>query len=105
MIGPPLGRDQARQPERTALAWRRTLLAVTVVVVLAIRPAVSRPDAPRLIAAALALAGWAALLAVAARRVAALRGDRPGWAGGVAAVTALTVVGYAALGAFLIAVG
>lgn len=57
MITPP-----GLQPERTALAWRRTLLAATVVVVLLIRSAVVTPSP-----AALAglCAGCAVLAAVA----------------------------------------
>lgn len=50
------------QPERTALAWRRTLLAATVVVVLLIRSAVVRPSPASL---AGLCAGGAVLVSVA----------------------------------------
>lgn len=56
------------QPERTALAWRRTLLAATVVFVLLIRSAVIAPAPATLAGLCAALAVLAALATTARLR-------------------------------------
>jgi len=82
-------------PERTWLAWWRTLLVAAGVAVLTARMAATA-HAPLVIAAA--LAGWSGLFAVAYRRY-RLRRAAPGPA---LPLMALFTVGYAALGAVLV---
>jgi len=81
--------------ERTRLAWRRTLLAAATVAVLAARMAAVNGDA---ILVAVAVAGWAALVGLAARRIRA----RPAAAGRALPLLALATAGYAGLGAILV---
>ncbi|MEU7797803.1 DUF202 domain-containing protein [Micromonospora arborensis] len=54
-------RDPGLQPERTRLAWRRTLLTVTVVAALAVRLA-STGGTPGALIAGLTVLVWGALL-------------------------------------------
>jgi hypothetical protein len=85
--------------ERTRLAWRRTLLAVATVAVLAARLAVEVGAAALV---AVALAGWAALFWVARRRQ---RKGSAAKAGAALPVFALATAGYAVLGTIMVIVG
>jgi len=98
-------RDAALQPERTRLAWRRTILAGTVVALLAVRLAVLDPRAAAPLATAAALLGWLALLRFGYRRITAMTADRPVAAGRALPLTALAVVWFGAIGVVLIATG
>ncbi|GGQ38493.1 DUF202 domain-containing protein [Couchioplanes azureus] len=62
-------RDPGASAERTRLAWRRTGMSATAVALLAARPAFAPHARPAVILlAALAMAGWAVLVALAYRR-------------------------------------
>lgn len=98
--GPP--RDPGLQPERTRLAWRRTALALTVVVVLTVRLAAGRGVAGGVLAA-VAVAGWGVLLRVIWGRAGAGRATIGG--GPALPLTALATAGYALLGVLLVLVG
>ncbi|MFC0530067.1 DUF202 domain-containing protein [Phytohabitans kaempferiae] len=87
--------DPGLAPERTWLAWWRTLLVAAAVAVLAARMAAEHGD-PLLVA--LALGGWTALFVVAYRRH---RSRRAG-PGRALPLFALFTVGYAALGTLLV---
>jgi uncharacterized membrane protein YidH (DUF202 family) len=98
-----MSRDVGLQPERTRLAWRRTALSVTVVALLAVRFAAI--DVGGAIGWALAAAGlllWVVALWMIQRRIAAMAASRPATAGRALFLTALTILGYAALGALLL---
>jgi hypothetical protein len=96
-------------PERTRLAWTRTLLAGTVVAVLAVRLALHTGlTGWRATGAACAALGWLLLVALVRSRLRTL-GGRPREACGSArqaqpvarrepGLLALTVLGYAVLG-------
>ncbi len=89
-------RDPGLQPERTRLAWRRTLLALTGVTVLEIRLALTGPAFDAVLAG-LAVAVWLATLLVGWRRATGagpLRGQR--WS---FPLTSLAATGLALLGA------
>ncbi|MGP4115459.1 DUF202 domain-containing protein [Streptomyces sp. 4N509B] len=78
-------RDPGVQPERTRLAWRRTTLALTLVVVLAGRKVVMADHGTRVAVVGLALEAllWVAFLVVAHRRIRALdRAEQPPAASG-----------------------
>lgn len=96
-----MNRDPGLQTERTRLAWRRTVLAVTVVAVLTVRMALTRGTAGALVTA-LALAGWVAVVAVTNRRIAVMVRHRPGDAGRALPLSALAAIGYAVLGVILV---
>ncbi|MBM0238556.1 DUF202 domain-containing protein [Micromonospora sp. ATA32] len=90
--------DGGLQAERTRLAWRRTLLALTVVTVLTVRQAVTGGPTGVLLAG-VAVLGWGATLALCwgrATRGALRTGTRP------VPLTALATAGYALLGALLV---
>ena len=84
-------------PARTRLAWRRTLLAVTIVALLAARLALDRPLAVVAIAA-----GWLAALVVTQRRVGMMSDPEPTTVGRSLSALVLVAVGYAVLGALLL---
>ncbi|MEV6596852.1 DUF202 domain-containing protein [Actinoplanes sp. NPDC051346] len=66
---PESARDPGASAERTRLAWRRTGMSATAVALLAARPAFAPDARPRVILlAALAILGWAVLVALAYRR-------------------------------------
>jgi len=71
-------RDPGLQPERTRLAWRRTTLTATVVVVLAGKSALrGGPGGTAFAVCALCCGLWLGVLAVAHRRIRALSGGVP----------------------------
>lgn len=73
-------RDPGAQPERTRLAWRRTTLTFTVVVVLAARRLVvsdRTPGAVALVAVALDALLWVGFLVLAHQRMRILTRLRP----------------------------
>jgi len=95
--------DHGASAERTRLAWRRTGLSATAVGLLAARPAFD-PDAGTgaWLIAATAMAGWAALIALAYRRAhrLGLRPPRP--ARRTILVYALITVVFAILGGLVV---
>jgi Mn2+/Fe2+ NRAMP family transporter len=95
--------DPGASAERTRLAWRRTGMSATAVALLAARPAFT-PGAGTgtLLVVAAAMAGWAALVALAYRRVRGLnaRPPRPGRRT-ITAYAAMTVA-FAVLGTVLV---
>jgi hypothetical protein len=94
--------DPGRQPERTRLSWRRTVLAATVVALLAGRLAADRSTPAAILALAAVAAGWLVILAIAGRRVTALAAAEPVPARWAVPLIALTSVGYAGLGVVLL---
>ncbi|MGK5519957.1 DUF202 domain-containing protein [Micromonospora sp. URMC 107] len=99
-------RDPGLQPERTRLAWRRTALALTVIIVLTVRLALTGPPAGRTLGALVAGAavlGWVAALAVCWRRATGVS-PSPGY-GRSLPLVALAAAGFALLGTLLAARG
>ncbi|MEV1144186.1 DUF202 domain-containing protein [Micromonospora sp. NPDC049799] len=95
-------RDPGLQPERTRLAWRRTALALTVIMVLTVRLALTGDVAGALLAG-VAVVGWGAALRVCWRRA---TGSGPSGAYGRALpLVALATAGFAMLGALLVVRG
>jgi uncharacterized membrane protein YidH (DUF202 family) len=99
--GPP--RDPGLQPERTRLAWRRTVLAFTVIALLAARLASHRgvsPGAALAVAAAVGL--WILALVASQPRIRAQATPRPAAAGRSLSLLASCALGYAVLGVVLV---
>jgi uncharacterized membrane protein YidH (DUF202 family) len=95
--------DHGASAERTRLAWRRTGLSAGAVALLAVRPAFApHPSAVNVLVTAAAMAGWAALTALAYRRARGLaaRPPRPGRR--TIAAYALITVGFAVLGGLVV---
>jgi hypothetical protein len=98
-----LSPDPGASVERTRLAWRRTGMSATVVALLAARPAF-RPDAgvPAWLCAALAMAAWVTMIAIAYRRSFALRRTPPRPGRRAIPAYALLVAAMAALGGLVV---
>ncbi|HEV7965376.1 MAG TPA: DUF202 domain-containing protein [Actinoplanes sp.] len=96
-------RDHGASAERTRLAWRRTGLSATAVGLLAARPAFA-PHAGTgfALAAAAAMAGWAALIALAYRRSHGLEARPPLPGRRTIAAYALITLGFAVLGGLVV---
>jgi hypothetical protein len=110
--------ERQTQPERTRLAWRRTVLAGAVVALLLARLAVTHGAWP---VAPIAAAVWAVGAVTAQERIARLRppaersprssgrnqpaGPGPPPVGAPLPTAVLVVVGYAVLGLALVLVG
>jgi uncharacterized membrane protein YidH (DUF202 family) len=98
-------RGGSASAERTRLAWRRTVLAVTVVAVLNTRLALvgGSPIGPAVAAAG--LIGWLAVLATTFRRIQAMAAAQPVPVGRVLPLAAGAAAGYAVLAALLVLTG
>jgi len=95
--------DHGASAVRTRLAWRRTGLSATAVGVLAVRPAFApQAGTASVLVAAAAMAGWAALIALAYRRAEGLnvRPPRPGRR--TVTAYALITIGFAAIGGLVV---
>ena len=96
-------RDPGRQPERTRLAWRRTVLTVTVVALLAGRLALRESGAAlQLLALAAVFAGWLAVLVVSWHRIAGMGAAVPAPVRRSVPLTTLATIGFAGLGVALV---
>jgi uncharacterized protein DUF202 len=95
--------DHGASAERTRLAWRRTALSATAVGLLAARPAF-HPAAGWLawLIAALAMAGWAALVALAYRRAGGLADGPPRRGRRTITAYALITIALAVLGGLVV---
>lgn len=102
MTGPTPARDPGLQPERTRLAWRRTVLTATVVTLLALRLAAQRPTPVAGAATAVLVTGWVGLLLLSRRRTSTLSATAPPPPRWVVPASALLTVGFAGAGLALV---
>ena len=103
MTGDRAADDHGASAVRTRLAWRRTGLSATAVGVLAVRPAFAPPaGTASVLVAAAAMAGWAALIALAYLRAQGLnvRPPRPGRR--TVTAYALITIGFAVIGGLVV---
>lgn len=93
-------RNIGAQPERTRLAWRRTVLAATVAVLLAIRPNLVHDMTPyRVVLISLLALCWLGLTIVAQRRIKQLAATSPGAMQGSAVLLVAAVLSFVGLAA------
>jgi hypothetical protein len=108
MSGPPEGRqgrsdDHGASAVRTRLAWRRTGLSATAVGLLAARPAFApHPGTASVLVATAAMAGWAALIALAYRRARGLEVRPPQPGRRAVTAYALITIGFAVIGGLVV---
>jgi hypothetical protein len=95
-------RSAGSQPERTRLAWRRTVLVVGVVVLLLARAAVENRAAWLL---PVAVAGWLVVALAAQRRITMLVTDARLPVDRALTVLVLVTLGYVATGAAAVLLG
>lgn len=91
--------DPGLQPERTRLAWRRTMLAVTVVAILAIRLGLAGGRFGALLTV-LVILGWGATITLCWRR--ATGTGVPGISPRTLAAVCLCTAGFALTGVVLV---
>jgi hypothetical protein len=94
VTGPPAATPPGAQAERTRLAWRRSVLAGSVTVLLLGREALYRGGAVPAVLAGAGVVLWALLALFAQRRIHAMAEQRP---------AAPTLTGVGAAGALVLA--
>ncbi|GAA1627608.1 DUF202 domain-containing protein [Catellatospora bangladeshensis] len=95
--------DPGAQPERTRLAWRRTVLAATACALLLFRLAFERGlDPAGAVGLALGLLCWLAMLTLAHRRIKEMARPRPAGVARLLAAVAVSCIAVALLGVLLI---
>jgi len=95
--------DRGASAERTRLAWRRTGLSATAVALLVARPAFApRAGVAIVLVAAAAMAGWAALIALAYRRARGLDAHPPRSGRRTITAYALMTIGFALIGGLVV---
>jgi hypothetical protein len=102
VTGPRPARDPGLQPERTRLAWRRTVLAGTIVALLALRLISQRLSPIAVPAALIIIAGWLVMLVMSWRRISTLAAVAPPPAYRAIPIAALVTTGFAGLGLALV---
>ena len=97
------GHDRGAAAERTRLAWRRTGMSAAAVGLLAVRPAFDpAAGGAKWLVAALAMAGWATLVALAYRRARGLACRPPHRACRTVTAYASITVAFAVLGGLVV---